>query len=82
MTRKKFEKMSFEGMERAEPAAAEVARRAPLRGPAMQNTPIRTELGMEIRRALLDEKGHQIVPADYSQLELRILGWLRTEKKP
>jgi DNA polymerase-1 len=45
--------------------------------PNFQNIPIRTEMGREIRKAFCpQEKGHLILAADYSQVELRIMAHL------
>lgn len=48
--------------------------------PNLQNIPVRTELGRNMRKFFVSESGRTLIDADYSQIELRILAHLSGDK--
>ena len=48
--------------------------------PNLQNIPVRTDLGAEIRKMFVPRDGYVLVDADYSQIELRVLAHIADDK--
>lgn len=48
--------------------------------PNLQNIPIRTELGRELRKCFVPKDGYVFIDADYSQIELRLLAHMSEDK--
>ncbi len=49
--------------------------------PNLQNIPVRTELGAELRKFFIAKNGYLLVDADYSQIELRVLAAVADDEK-
>ena len=48
--------------------------------PSLQNIPIRTELGRQVRRAFIAPRGRRLVAVDYAQIELRVAAHLSDDE--
>ncbi len=49
--------------------------------PNLQNIPVRTKLGREIRKAFVSDRGKKLVSLDYSQIELRLAAHMSGDRK-
>lgn len=79
--RKKFKNRVLLEQNKCLPQTVTATGRLSSNNPNLQNIPIRTERGKEIRRAFISrDKEHQLLSADYSQIELRVIAALSNDE--